>query len=185
MRGELSSKQGMIFTRILPFAVLAGLASAQLTQIQRIIDSLDSSVKIIGPRIITLVATHQDNDTSIGQQLDQLITVFNTATTDLNEAAPPAASAKFKRQNSADDESTFEGFILSDITQALVTIDPNDAPSFPGRIPAIDKAISQEILAFGKAIGGNLSLVANFSAEVQHIWQNLTMTLSRQALGFA
>jgi len=172
--------QGMIFARILPLAALAGLASAQLSSVLNIIDSFGESVGIIGPDIITKTAMQQDNDTTIGKDLDQLMTVLNTATSDLNGTTP--ASAKFRRQT-ADDESTSEALVLSDLTQALITINPTNVPSFPGRIPAIDMALSQEILAFGRAIGGDLSLVANISAETAHVWQNLTLTLSRQALG--
>jgi len=173
----------MIFARILPLAALAGLAAAQIANVARILDSLDESIKIIGPDIITKTAMSQDNDTSIGQDLDQLITVLNTATSDLNSTTP-STSSKFKRQTN-DDESNIEGMLLSDLTQALISIDVTDVPSFPGRIPDIDKAVSQEIIAFGKSIGGNLSLVANLSAETQHTWANLSMTLSRAALGFS
>jgi len=174
----------MIFTRILPLAALAGLAAAQIAQVMRILDSLDESIKIIGPDIITKVASHTANDTTVGQDLDQLITVLNTATTDLNGTTPSASSSKFKRQTN-DDESTVEGMLLSDLTQALISIPTSEVPSFTSRVPAIDTAVSQEILAFGRSIGGNLSLVANLSAETQHVWQNLSMPLSRAALGFA
>ena len=47
------------------------------------------------------------------------------------------------------------------MTQALISIPTSKVPSFTSRVGAIDQAVSQEILAFGRSIGGNLALVAN------------------------
>jgi hypothetical protein len=131
-------------------------------------------------RKVTMTANGTDSDTTIGPLITQLIQVFNASTTALAKDTS-STSSKFKRQT-ADDAGNIEGRLLSvrfflllsystdedltdgfvkDATQAIDTVNRAHVPSFAGRIPAIDTAFSQQILAFGKAIGGTLSLVSN------------------------
>jgi len=171
----------MLLIRSFGALVAAGIAAAQFTAVQQSVDTLSESIAVIGPSIMTRTANGSDSDATIGPLVTQLIQVFNASTTALAKDTPPTSS-KFKRQT-ADDASNIEGRLLSDATQAIDTINRAHVPSFAGRIPAIDTAFSQQILAFGKAIGGNLSLVSNLTKEVSHRWEQLQMPLSVAAVG--
>ncbi|ETW81947.1 hypothetical protein HETIRDRAFT_247965, partial [Heterobasidion irregulare TC 32-1] len=60
--------------------------------INNFVDSLSESLHIILPNILTLVAAHQANETSIGAQFAQLNTVWDTAGRDLGNVAPSDGS---------------------------------------------------------------------------------------------
>ncbi|EEB91518.1 hypothetical protein MPER_10108, partial [Moniliophthora perniciosa FA553] len=79
-----------IFSLACISAVLANPLHSRQTentndQINQIVDSLDIAVHVNIPNINTLQASHNANDSTIGPEIDDLVTAYNSTANNLND----------------------------------------------------------------------------------------------------
>ncbi|KAF8912347.1 hypothetical protein CPB85DRAFT_1413169 [Mucidula mucida] len=151
-------------------------------QIMQIVSSLDQSIHINIPNIVTLQASHKANDQTVGAEIDDLVTVWRTAAEDLSNT--PVTSGSTTDSPTNDEIGVFFSECYSLIAAGLSGLTTATVPSFADFVDELDTQTAAAAIAYNATLPGGLSLVHIMMLDAQQflVAEGFTETLA--ALGF-
>ncbi|KAJ8517083.1 hypothetical protein ONZ45_g5684 [Pleurotus djamor] len=152
-------------------------------QIQQVIDSLDESIHIIMPNILTLQAQEAATDATVQDQVNELLTVFNASTNDFKII--PVSSGSTTGFPTNDDISIFFADILQQVATGLSGLNRVPGLDMLSTFMAnLDPVIASSIRALNTTLPGSINLVHTMMLDAQQFLTSEGLTKSRTALGF-
>ncbi|KAJ6589385.1 POXA3b laccase small subunit [Mycena capillaripes] len=153
------------------------------TAIRAIVDSLDSTMRHVGPAILTLQAQHKFSDITIGEEMLQLGAAFLKA--DVSLAKTPVSSGSTTASPTNDDIS----ITYSDVMQLVSTslsgvIGTGAVPHFPGMVAILDPIIANTSLQLNVTSPGSLVLVHRMMLDASQFLVDEGFNKTLAALGF-
>ncbi|ESK95860.1 poxa3b laccase small subunit [Moniliophthora roreri MCA 2997] len=151
-------------------------------QINQIVDSLDMAIHVSIPNIITLQANHNASDDTIGPEIADLVTAFNSTANDLNDT-PISAGSNTTRPRNDDIVVTFTT-ALSLTTTGISGLTDDMVPGLTGMFAPLDEAIAASIAALNRTLPGSGTLTHIMMLDARQFLADEGMTESLAALGF-
>ncbi|KAF5392209.1 hypothetical protein D9757_001437 [Collybiopsis confluens] len=147
------------------------------------LDALADKVNVIIPAIQILQDSHQANDTSVGAQITQLVTAFNTSATALSGIAPSTGSNTTAPTNN--DVAVDLGNSLSKVTSGLSALTPAIVPSIATFLAELDTPVAATVNAFNKSAPAQSSAFVHIlMLDARQFFADEDMTQTLTALGF-
>ncbi|KAK0470089.1 POXA3b laccase small subunit [Desarmillaria tabescens] len=150
--------------------------------INQAVDALDQSIHINIPNIITLQASHQANDSTIGEQIDDLTTVFRVAAQDLSNIPVSAGSTTVSPTN--DDISITFATILSLVASGLSGLTAEVVPAMLSMFQDLDPQVAAATTALNTTLPNSVKLVHTMMLDARQFFIAEGFNLTIAALGF-
>ncbi|KAF9496658.1 POXA3b laccase small subunit [Pleurotus eryngii] len=182
------ASRSILFALVAVTALAKPLEVRQTTntnaQIEQVVDSLDESIHIIIPNILTLQAQERATDATIGEQITQLATAFQTSTSDF--AQIPISSGSTTDSPTNDEISVFYADGLQQVASGLSGLGQiPELTSLSSMMTALDPTIAASVQAFNKTLPGAIGFVNTLMLDAQQFLTLEGLTQTRSALGFA
>ncbi|KAJ7659247.1 POXA3b laccase small subunit [Mycena polygramma] len=153
------------------------------TAIRAVVDSLDSTMRHVGPTILTLQAQHKFSDTTVGEQMVQLGTAFSKA--DASLAKTPVSSGSTTVSPTNDDISITYSDVMQLVSSSLSgVIGTGAVPHFPQMVAALDPIIANTSLHLNVTSPGSLVLVHRMMLDASQFFVAEGFNKTLKALGF-
>ncbi|KAG7444870.1 POXA3b laccase small subunit [Guyanagaster necrorhizus] len=150
--------------------------------INQVVDALDESTHINIPNIITLQASHQANDTTVGEQINDLVTVFQVAAEDLSNIPVSAGSTTVMPTN--DDISITFATILSQVASGLSGLTNVTVPSRVSMFAELDPQVAAATSTLNTTLPNSVELVHIMMLDARQFFIAEGFTQTIAALGF-
>ncbi|KAJ8517076.1 hypothetical protein ONZ45_g5683 [Pleurotus djamor] len=187
----------MMFGRSSLFVSLAGLLVSVVAsplevrqstntnpQIYQAISSLSQSIHIIIPNLNTLQASGQANIQNVGENIDELTTVYSTAANDI--AALTISSGSTTTFPTNDDISiTYAAALQLVATTAAGLKQVDGLTTYASLMSGLDPAITSLHGALNRTLPNSTRLVRTMMLDAQQFLTQAGLTQSRASLGFA
>ncbi|KAF4597191.1 hypothetical protein EYR40_007642 [Pleurotus pulmonarius] len=153
-------------------------------QVELVVDSLDESIHAIVPTILTLQASQRATDATIGAQIAQLVTAFQTSTSDFTQT--PISSGSTTDSPTNDEVSVFYADGLQQVASGLSGLGqiPN-LTTLSSMMTSLDPAMAASVQAFNRTLPGAIGFVNTLMLDAQQFLTLEGLTQTRTALGFA
>ncbi|KAK0495204.1 POXA3b laccase small subunit [Armillaria luteobubalina] len=181
----------MLFASLLTLIVASAALASPLqgrqasntnVAINQVVDALDESIHINIPNILTLQASHQANDSTIGEQINDLTTVFKVAAQDLSNIAVSSGSTTVVPTN--DDISITFATVLSLVASGLSGLTAEIVPEMVSMVQTLDPEVAAASLALNTTLPGSLKLVHTMMLDARQFLIAEGMTQTVAAIGF-
>ncbi|TFK40156.1 POXA3b laccase small subunit [Crucibulum laeve] len=162
------------FRPLFALALVAGVVANPLesrqtsntnSAINSIVDALDVKIHAIVPTIDTMQANGTANDATIGAQINQLVTAFNTTTSGLKSTAVSSGSNTTSPTN--DDISITFSDVMQLVATGLSGLSTSTVPSFSSMISELDPAVASAATALNTTLPGSLGFVHIMMLDAQ------------------
>ncbi|KAJ3716107.1 hypothetical protein FB446DRAFT_417896 [Lentinula raphanica] len=182
----------MLFRNVLAFALVSvafanpfGKRQGTNTNAQILppLDTLESKVSVIIPEIQLLQVSHQANDSSIGAQIDMLVTAWNATAAALTGIPPSIGSNTTTPTDN--DLAVSLGDSLSKVTSGLSALTPAIVPDISTLLASLDGPIAATVDAFNaSAPAQSATFVHILMLDARQFFADENMTQTLTALGF-
>ncbi|KAF8896559.1 POXA3b laccase small subunit [Infundibulicybe gibba] len=158
------------FALVAVSGVLANpLESRQATNtnsaISAAVDQLDKQIHVNIPNINTLQANHTATDGTVGAQVNQIVTAFNTLSSTLANTAVSSGSTTAHPTNI--DISTDYGDVVQLIATGLSGLSTTTVPTFSSMISQLDPAVAKATTALNTTLPGSIAFVHILMLDAQ------------------
>ncbi|KAK0204534.1 POXA3b laccase small subunit [Desarmillaria ectypa] len=150
--------------------------------INQIVDALDQSIHINIPNILTLQASHKANDSTVGEQISDLITVFRAAAEDLSNIPVSSGSTTIRPTN--DDISVTFATVLSLVASGLSGLTAQVVPSMFSMFQGLDPQVAAATTALNTTLPNSIKFVHTLMLDARQFLIAEGFTLTTAALGF-
>ncbi|KAF8207080.1 POXA3b laccase small subunit [Mycena galopus ATCC 62051] len=151
--------------------------------INSIVDSIDVSLRHIGPTILMLMANQTASDTTIEAQMNALGSAFNQTATNL--AGTPVSSGSTTVSPTNDDISiTYSDAVQLAATSLSGIIPSGKVPSFSSMVATLDPIIAKATSQLNITSPGSVLLVHIMMLDAQQFFVDEGFTQTLAALGF-
>ncbi|KAJ7191937.1 hypothetical protein GGX14DRAFT_528577 [Mycena pura] len=168
-------------------ACASKLAARQATntnaRINPIIDSVDETLRHVGPAILTLQADHKLSTSTLATQMTALEMEFTNATKQL--AAIPVSSGSTTVHPTNDDISITLADAIALVSTSLSGIIPSGAvPGFPTMVATFDPIMANMLSQFNTTLPGGITLVNTMMRDARQFLVEEGFTRTNTVLGF-
>ncbi|KAK7044098.1 hypothetical protein VNI00_007814 [Paramarasmius palmivorus] len=151
-------------------------------QINQIVDSLDMAIHVSIPNILTMQASHRANDATVGPELADVTTAFNSTANDLN--ATPISSGSNTTRPRDDDITVTYTTALSMTVTGISGLTEDMVPGLRGMLDDLDEAIAASIAALNRTLPGSGTLTHIMMLDARQFAEAQGLDATVAALGF-
>ncbi|KAJ8072203.1 hypothetical protein PM082_015761 [Marasmius tenuissimus] len=181
----------MLFRSVLSLACLTAVLANPLEprqntntndQINDIVDALDMQVHVNIPNIQMIQARHTVSDDTIGPEIEDLVTAYNTTAEAL--LATPVSSGNNDTFPRNDDIGVTFSTALQLTASGLSGLSNNTVPNLQQMFDELDPQIAAAVNALNRTLPGSADLVHIMMLDARQFLQREGMDEALAALGF-
>ncbi|KAJ7059623.1 hypothetical protein C8F01DRAFT_1026288 [Mycena amicta] len=178
----------MLALRWIPVALTAAfvVVTAQTNTnaaIKTIVNNLDITMHHFGPTVLRLQANHTLNDATLGKQMQDVGTAFQTARTALSRTAVSVGSTTVTPTN--DDISIVYSEVMALLSTSLSGVMRNGAVrNFPQMVATLDPIVANTSLQLNATLPGSLAVVMIMMRDARQFYTAEGFNKTVAALGF-